>query len=256
MTTIGPSPAPAATDPPAPRWRRSGAPGRSTLRPVRRGPQRLERDGRVLLTRAELARVTGEREHTLYKWWAARDRNGHPDAVQVGGRSFYDEQAWRAWRAGHNADRRIIAGRTMVAPAELARVTGQPLANLTHWYTTRAENGHPEAVHLDGRRYVDEQEWRAWYAHHQDRLRTGLTEVDRSGDPDELLTAAQVCRVLGYTNPGTLTSYIGRGQFIDPDTVETLPSGRLRRRWARRRVWEFAERRSWSRIPGRRTDTP
>lgn len=220
---------------------------------VARRPQRIVRDGRELLTRAELARVSGERAHTIYKWWADRARTGHPDVVlvEIDGRPqrYFDLQRWRDWRAEHGAELRRIDGRMHATAAALARETGQPLANINHWYLHRATNGHPAAVILDRRRYVDLQQWRAWYAHHLAGRRAGLTPVDRRGDPDELITAAEASRILGHTHPGTLTSYVAHGRFIEADTIEELPSGRLRRRWQRRRVWEFADARSWSRQP-------
>lgn len=223
---------------------------------VAKRPARLVRDGRELLSRAELARVSGERAHTIYKWWVERDRNGHPDVVtvDVAGQQlpYFDVAVWRAWRAAHGADRRLIGGRPHVTPAALAADTGEPLANLNHWYLHRDRNGHPPATILDRRRYVDLEHWRHWYDRHLAERRAGLTAIDRSGDPDELITAAEAARILhiGYS---TLTSYISHGQFIEPDTDQTLPSGRgHRRRWRRRRVWAFAEARSWS----RRSSTP
>jgi hypothetical protein len=204
------------------------------------------------MTRRALARVTGELEHTLYKWHAARARNGHPEGVTLDGQLYFDEQEWRDWRAAHGADRRVIDGRVMVTPAELARISGEPEATLTRWYVGRAANGHPEGLRLDKRRYVDEQEWMAWYRGHKKTLKAGLTPVDRSGDPDELLNTTQAAKLLGYTNPSTITNYVRRDQFIQPDRVETTPSGAERRFWARRTLWTFADQRTWSRAPRRR----
>jgi hypothetical protein len=217
---------------------------------------RVEHGGRELLSRAELARVTGERLHTLYKWEAARARNGYPDPVpvEVAGRSrpYFELATWRAWRQAHRADRRLIGGRPHATLAALAEQAGEPLDSLKRWHLRRASTGHPDAVVLDGRRYVDVEHWQAWHARHLAARRSGLTPVDRRGDPDELVGAGEVSRILGHAHPGTLRAYISQDQFITPDTVETLPSGRRRRRWTRRRVWEFADARSWSRTPGRR----
>lgn len=222
----------------------------------RAAPARVEHGGRELLSRTELARVSGERVHTLYKWEAARARNGYPEPVpvEVAGRSrpYFDPAAWRRWREGHSAEERVIDGRLHLTPAGLAARSGEPLASVHRWYLGRTGNGHPPGVLLDGRRYVDLEHWQAWHAAHLAARRSGLTPVDRRGDPDELVGAAEVSRILGHAHPGTLRAYIAQDQFITPDTVETLPSGRLRRRWTRRRVWEFADARSWSRTPRRR----
>lgn len=217
-----------------------------TLRPVS-GPDRLEQDGRVLLTRPALAQVTGEHRSTLHRWWTDRARNGHPDGEEIGEQLYFDLARWRAWRTEHGADRRTVAGRALVTRRELNRISGVPVKTLTRWYTHRADNGHPEGVLLDRRLYVDEQDWVRWHGAHRDAQRADLTEVERSGDPDELLTAAEAARLLGYRNDATVRAYVQRGQFIAPDAEEPLPSGRVRLLWTRRRLWEFAARRSWSR---------
>lgn len=221
-----------------------------------RGPDRREVDGRVLVTRNELARISGEREHTLYKWWAARARNGHPDGITLDGRLYVDEQQWRDWRAGHSADRRVLEGRVVVSRTELARVTGTPISTLAQWYGERARNGHPEGIKIGSRLYVDEQQWHTWHGEHTAALKAGLSEIDRGGDPDELLTITQAARLLGYADTSTLTSYRGRGQFVEPDHTEELPSGRPRRYWKRRTLWAFADQRTWSRPLDRPAGVP
>ncbi|MDN5751277.1 MAG: hypothetical protein L0I24_11175 [Pseudonocardia sp.] len=221
-----------------------------------RGPDRRELNGRVLVTRNELARISGEREHTLYKWWAARARNGHPDGITLDGRLYVDEQQWLEWRAGHSAYRRVLDGRVVVSRTELARVTGQPISTLAQWYGERAHNGHPEGIKLGRQLYVDEQQWHAWHREHTAALKAGLSEIDRGGDPDELLTISQAARLLGYADTSTLTSYRGRGQFVEPDHTEELPSARPRRYWKRRTLWAFADQRTWSRPLDRPAGVP
>jgi len=223
----------------------------------RAAPARVEHGGRELLSRAELARVSGKRAHTLYKWEAARARNGYPAPVLVEvehGRThpYFDQDASTRWIAEHGAERRVIGGRPHATLAALAVEAGEPLDSLKRWYLHRGDNAHPDAVLLEGRRYVDVEHWQTWHTRHLTARRSGLTRVDRGGDPDELVGAAEASRILGHAHPGTLRAYIAHERFITPDTVETLPSGRLRRRWTRRRVWEFADARSWSRTPGRR----
>lgn len=224
----------------------------SRLNPMR-GPDRRTYQGRELVTRTELARISGEHERTLAKWYAARGRNGHPEGILLEGRVYLDEQLWRSWRDGHAADRRVINGRVMVSRVELARVTGQPTSTLARWYAERASNGHPEGERLDKRLYVDEKEWQRWHRDHQAALKTGLTEIDRSGDPDELLNATETARLLGYSSAATVTSYVNRGQFIEPDQIEEISSRHTRRWWRRRRIWEWADGRTWARTP---SDTP
>lgn len=227
------------------RPRQRGA--RPTLTPVRSDDHGTTDVQRHLLSRSELAARTGEREHTLYKWWRNRHRNGHPEGVEVDGQWHVDESEWRRWRTAYGADRREIDGRILATVTELARLSGEPEATLNRWYAGRRVNGHPPGIRRDGRRYVDLEQWQDWYRGHKDQLKSGLTPVDRTGDPDELLNSAQVAHVLGLANAATVNSYVGRGQFIEPDEVEETPAGRKRRFWRRRRVWEYADNRSWSR---------
>jgi hypothetical protein len=85
---------------------------------------------------------------------------------------------------------------------------------------------------------------------HRATRATAFTSVDRAGDPDEMLTAPQAARVLGYANHRSLSP-----TMLDrPDDVTEPPSCRLRHRWYRRTVWTFADtrpdRHSTGRPPG------
>lgn len=232
---------------PAAARRRRQRRARPTLTPVRGDDHGTPDVQRHLLSRSELAARTGEREHTLYKWWRNRHRNGHPEGVEVDGQWHVNESEWRRWRTAYGADRREIDGRILATVTELARLSGEPEATLNRWYAGRRANGHPSGIRRDGRRYVDLERWQDWYRGHKDQLKSGLTPVDRTGDPDELLNSAQVAHVLGLASAATVNSYVGRGQFIEPDEVEETPAGRKRRFWRRRRVWDYADNRSWSR---------
>lgn len=232
---------------PATTRRRTQRAALPTLTPVRSDEHGTPDAPRHLTSRSELAARTGEREHTLYKWWRDRQRNGHPEGLEIDGQWHVDEIEWRRWRAAYGADRREVDGRTLATVTELARLSGEPEATLNRWYAGRQVNGHPPGIRRDGRRYVDLERWQAWHREHKKQLKGGLTPVDRTGDPDELLSSAQVAHVLGLAGSATVNSYVGRGQFIEPDQVEETPAGRKRRFWRRRRIWEYAENRSWSR---------
>lgn len=209
-------------------------------------PTRRLHEGHELITRAELARRTGESPSTLDKLHAARGRNGHPEAIQLDGRLWFDENGWRRWRAEYESERRERCGRVQVSWAELERMTGESRDTLRGWYRHRARNGHPDGEKIGRRRFFDEQLWWRWYDHYRASLREGLSIVERTGHPEDLLAAPEVARLLGYAATTTLTSYISRGQFIEPDEVALTPSGRRHRRWRRRRIWEYAESRSRS----------
>lgn len=86
--------------------------------------------------------------------------------------------------------------------------------------------------------WVDEAD--RWMQKFEDRKQAALSSVDRTGDPDELLTAPVAARVIGYASHRNLPA-----DLLDrADEVSELPSGRKRRRWRRRTLWEFAAQRT------------
>ena len=93
-----------------------------------------------------------------------------------------------------------INGRAVISRADMA-ARGVPPGTVTGWYRDRARTGHPEKAGRIGRTdYWYEDEWTAW---HQAYLRgkiESLTEVDRGGDPDDLVDAAEAARMLRYAN--------------------------------------------------------
>ena len=75
--------------------------------------------------------------------------------------------------------------------------------------------------------------------------------VDRTGNPRDLLTAPQAARVLGYKNHRSLPDEL----LQSPDRADELPSGRLRRRWYRQTVWDYANGRPLRHSTGRPVGT-
>lgn len=226
----------------------------ASLSPVarRRTPaRRVLVEGRVLVTRPELARITGEREHTLYKWFADRENNHHPEGTEIDGLHYVDLAQWQTWHAEHSGDRRVVDGRVLLSRAELARRSKTPERHLARWWAERAENGHPAGVRFGRKLYHDQELWLAWYDTLQAHRRAGLTVIDRSGDSDELVGLTEAARVLGYTSTSTIPKYRERNQFVEPDHTETSPSGREVPRWRRRTLWDFADART-GRRPRRR----
>ena len=70
-------------------------------------PPRIVRGGRTLVTRSELARLTGLSEATLAHIYADRAVTGYPEVVHRDRRALYfDERAGLAWHAG-----RTVPGR-------------------------------------------------------------------------------------------------------------------------------------------------
>jgi hypothetical protein len=195
-------------------------------------------------------RQVGIGQSAAEAWYRDRAMNGHPEPVlTVGRRLYFDEETVLGW-ARSRLDRtepppRIIRnGRMLVTGAEIGRLTGLSEQALAGLYARRAKNGLPEATHQERRfLYFDEDAVCEWDRRRRAVIRASLTEVDRSGDPQELVDTAEAARILGYAGPNTITSYLSRnsGYFPDPDDP-------VARRWRRATVWSFADRRS---RPGR-----
>lgn len=149
-----------------------------------------------------------------------------------------DDPGLEVWRRGEG-------GRRLVDRAELVDRMGMTEQTLSRLYSQRASTGHPAAIGRVGRRLLwDLDEVSAWVDARLEAKRAGMTPLDRAGDPDEFVDVDEAARVLGYANRRTIDSYLarrGRGYFPEPDD----PAGR---RWRRRTLWAFAERRS---RPGR-----
>jgi predicted DNA-binding transcriptional regulator AlpA len=213
-------------------------------------PHRLVRDGRALIDRTELIRLLGISRPTAERWFRDREDNAHPPPVLVVGRTMYFDETdlvtWARARIGRPgaAPRVNRDGRTLITRAELARLTGWTEQYLTDLYSLRATSGHPEAVHREGPRlYFDESQCLSWYERHRAAKRASLTEIDRTGPPDELVDRHEAARVLRYSDPKVIDSSRARkkGYFPEPDAVAPL-------RWKRETLWQFADRRS---RPGR-----
>lgn len=137
---------------------------------------------------------------------------------------------------------RSIGGRPAIDRAGLAQRWGVSLATLD----LRIADDQPPAT-IEEAATNRRQKWWWWLDEADDwmrgfdeRKRAALTIVDRSGDPDELVTAPIAARVIGYTShrglPPDLLSLA--------DEVAELPSGRKRRYWKRRTLWAYADNRT------------
>ncbi len=60
------------------------------------------------------------------------------------------------------------------------------------------------------------------------------------------MNTTEAARVLGFAGRSTIESYLARDgdYFPAADDTEPLSGGRVRRRWKRRTLWEFAAARS------------
>src|SRR6516225_9586160 len=91
-----------------------------------------------------------------------------------------------------------INGRLVISRADMA-ARGVPRTTVDGWYRDRARTGHPEKAGRIGRTdYWYEDEWTAWHQAHLRNKVESLTRVDRTGDPDDLVDAAEAARMLRY----------------------------------------------------------
>lgn len=133
--------------------------------------------------------------------------------------------------------------------AGVAARTGVSTATVDRWYRQRAATGFPSEADTDrdGRTWFWQTDVDTFHAAHLAARAARFTHVDRTGDPDDLLTAPRAAEVLGYKNHRSLPDEL----LDNPDQADELPSGRLRRRWHRRTVWAFADGRPLRHSTGR-----
>ncbi|WP_155945641.1 hypothetical protein [Micromonospora sp. CNB394] len=134
-------------------------------------------------------------------------------------------------------------GSAHVGRTQAAAMLGISVSHLDRLYSERATNGFPDRV--------NGTEWRAddiaAFQLPRDKARRAASDaVDRTGDPDELVPTATVARILGYRSVDSLQ---GRNRIwplllerVDDESL--TPTGRKRRRWKRRTVWEIADSRT------------
>jgi len=121
---------------------------------------------------------------------------------------------------------------------------GVPRSTVDGWYRDRARTGHPEKVGRIGRTdYWYEDEWTAWHEAYKRGKVESLTQVDRSGGPDDLVDAAEAARMLRYTRRNVIHANRRLGYFPEPDAYGTTSRGRPAPLWKRSTVWAVADRR-------------
>lgn len=136
-----------------------------------------------------------------------------------------------------------IDERPVISRADMA-ARGVPRTTVDGWYRDRDRTGYPEKAGRIGRTdYWYEDEWTAWYQAHL-RDKTGaLTQVDRSGDPDDLVDAAEAARMLRYASRYVIHANRRLRYFPEPDAYGPVSRGRPAPLWKRSTVWAAADRR-------------
>jgi hypothetical protein len=131
----------------------------------------------------------------------------------------------------------------VISRADMA-ARGVPSSTASTWYRDRARTGHPEkAGRIDRTDYWYEDEWTAWHQAYQRGKIESLTQVDRSGDPDDLVDAAGAARMLRYSSRDVIHANRRLGYFPEPDAYGPARQGRPVPLWKRSTVWAAADRR-------------
>jgi hypothetical protein len=137
----------------------------------------------------------------------------------------------------------VINGRPVISRADMA-ARGVPPTTARGWYRDRAKTGHPEKAGQVGRTdYWYEDEWTAWHQAHQWAKIESLTQVDRGGDPDDLVDAAEAARMLRYSSRYVIHANRRLGYFPEPDAYRRARRGRPAPLWKRSTVWAAADSR-------------
>lgn len=188
-----------------------------------------------LRTRPELMAAYGLGLSTLEKWYRERASNGHPEATgTVGRRLAWDAEAWDRWYTARRSGSSAPPG--LLTRDELAAEHGLSRHALKRLWAERAVNAHPEPAHQVGKAlYWDAGLWAAWYEEYH---------AAEPGEPGDLLTPAEVARVLGLAQ-SSVTVYVKRppAGWPDPAAEESLAGGRVRRRYRRSDILAYARRR-------------
>lgn len=138
---------------------------------------------------------------------------------------------------------RDIDGRQALDRTGISEHAGVALPTVDRWNALRPASGFPAPI-PDAVTGQPTRRW--WWTDEVDRFlaarvasrRRRLTTVDRSGDPDDLLTAAQAARVLGYRSSNLPDDFLS---IVDELEVKT--GTRPRRKWRRATVWAWADER-------------
>jgi hypothetical protein len=137
----------------------------------------------------------------------------------------------------------LINGRPVISRADMAAL-GVPSSTASTWYRDRARTGHPEKAGRIGRTdYWHEDEWAAWHRAYQQGKIESLTRVDRDGDPNDLVNAAEAARMLRYSGRDVIHANRRLGYFPEPDAHGPSAQGRPAPLWKRSSVWAAADRR-------------
>jgi len=144
---------------------------------------------------------------------------------------------------------RIRNGRTQIDKAGVRAYVGAGASTVNLWHRACGTSGFPKPAETDddGRAWWWLDDIKTFWTAHLTARAALFTRADHRGEPDDLLSAPQAAKILGYKDHRSLPDAL----IDNPDQTEELPSGRLRRWWYRRTVWAYADSRPLRRSTGR-----
>jgi hypothetical protein len=173
-----------------------------------------------------------------------------PDGT-VSRRTWRRRTLWRYADIAFATGTTTIDGRPALDRTGIVTHAGVDIHTVDVWIRDRQSdgpdrpgNGFPAAVE-DRWYYLDDID--AWCASRQTDRQDALTRVDRSGDPDELVTRTEAARILGYSHSWHLGNSPVYAALIERNNSEhnvPLPGGGTRLRWPRHVVWDVGASRT------------
>lgn len=147
--------------------------------------------------------------------------------------------------------RRSFAGRIALDRDGVAAHTDAARSTVNLWHRNHETTGFPAAITDASGEWFWLDEVTTFHVAHQAAKLAELTDIDRGGDPNELVGSGTAAKIMRYSSYRNLPD-----QLRDcPDDVEILSDGRLRRRWYRRTVWAVADARTGRQSTGRTPGT-
>ncbi|NUH42861.1 hypothetical protein HUF15_40270 [Streptomyces samsunensis] len=136
-----------------------------------------------------------------------------------------------------------------VTTAEIIKEFGTSAPRISEWHRNRDSTGFPAVHRVEGRRqYWLRDDVAAWFAQREKAANEARPELP-TGDPNDLLTAAEVAKLLGFSSAATIYKYLrdDPGYFPQPDhngTLDTAGSkSTAKKHWRRGTVTSWAKKR-------------
>ncbi|MET9122189.1 hypothetical protein [Streptomyces sp. NPDC004528] len=211
---------------------------------------------------AEIAAEHGLTVSRINGLYAARERNGFPEAVDSRGRARLwikaDVDRWFNEREISRFHHHVPPARDpedLLNASESSRYLGYKNPMQVTIYTREHPGYFPEPDVVEdlgtAKRPYRRKKWRVrtldnWMSErpgkgkHTGAMRTPppLPDVPVDGDPEELLGATQTAALLGFKSVNSFSSSLSQGNLPLLKTADSVSENGRRRRWTRRRVLE------------------